>query len=55
MHFEILYGVPILKTRMPNHENILKVFLPFIENKDNFDYADIWNCDCRTTIVVHIC
>ena len=50
MHFEILYGVPILKTRMPNHENILKAFLPFIENKDNFDYADMWNCDCRTTI-----
>lgn len=50
MHYEIIYGVPILKTKMPNHEKILKGFLPFIENKDNFDYSEIWNCDCKTTI-----
>lgn len=50
MNFEILYGIPILKTKMPNHEKILERFLPFIENKDNFDYSEIWNCDCKTTI-----
>lgn len=50
MNFEILYGIPILNTKMPNHEKILEGFLPFIENKDNFDYSEIWNCDCKTTI-----
>lgn len=35
---------------MPYHEKILKGFLPFIENKDNFDLPKTWNCDCKTTI-----
>ena len=50
MNFEIMFGIPILKTRMPNHENILKGFLPLIENNDNFDPSVTWNCDCKTTI-----
>ena len=50
MSFKIIYGTPILKVKMPNHEEILENFLPFIEDENNFDFSTSWDCNCGTTI-----
>jgi len=50
MSLNVIFGTPVYKTKMPNHEEILKGFTPFIESEDNFDQATFWDCDCRTTI-----
>jgi len=50
MSLDIIYGFPVLKAKMTNHEEILKGFLPFIENDNNFDFPKTWDCSCKTTI-----
>lgn len=51
MSFNVIFGVPVYKARMPNHEEILEGFMPFIESEDNFNQATFWDCDCRTTML----
>ena len=50
MSLDVVFGVPVFKTRMPNHQEILKRFMPFIKNNDNFDIPTAWDCACKTTI-----
>jgi hypothetical protein len=50
MSLNLIFGTPVYKTKMPNHEEIVEGFMPFIENKENFDISTFWDCECRTTI-----
>ena len=47
---EKLFGAPVFRARMPNHEEIYNNFLPLVEDKENFDFTDFWDCDAGSTM-----
>lgn len=48
--FENAFGIPIMKTQMPNHEKIKSEFSSFLTDAENFNQGStIWDCDCGTT------
>jgi len=51
--FDKVFGYPILKVRMPNHEIIKEQFEPFIKEKENFSSPVQWDCNCGTTLYVN--
>ena len=47
---EDIFGIPILKTRMPNHNVIKAEFSSFLTDEKNFsDASSLWDCNCGTT------
>lgn len=47
---ENIFGAPILKLQMPNHDLIKTKFSSFLKDKENFsDASEVWDCNCGTT------
>jgi uncharacterized protein (TIGR02466 family) len=47
---EKIFGAPILKLQMPNHDVIKSEFSSFLIDEENFsDASEIWDCTCGTT------
>ena len=46
----MILGNLICKTKMPNHEEIKKEFLPHLNDPNSFGKSVKWDCNCDTTI-----
>ncbi len=46
---ESLFGVPILKTRLPDHDEIKQAFLSVLDNDEYFKQVPSWRSNCDST------
>ena len=47
---EDIFGIPVLKTRMPDHDTIKTEFSSFLTDEETFrDASSTWDCNCGTT------
>lgn len=46
---DYIFGAPILKSRLPNHDQIKSAFSDYINNDSVFKVSSTWDCNCTTT------